>query len=63
MVRADVLHEQERPTLRCGDGAARTREPVLSARAVGIDLFAALRATRIRKAFIVIAWRTSPAIC
>ena len=63
MVRAEVPHEQERPTFRCGDDAARTPEPALSARAVGIDLFAALRATRIRKAFVVIAWRTSPAIC
>jgi hypothetical protein len=28
----------------------------------GIDLFAALGPTRIRKAFLVIAWRPSPAI-
>jgi hypothetical protein len=44
------------------DGAARTREPALSARAVGIDL-AALGTIRIRRAVLVIAWRPSPAIC
>ena len=50
LVGADVLHEQERPTLRCVlalSGLLNRRSPRVPS---GIDLFAALGATRIRKA-------------
>ena len=65
LVGADVLHEPRATDHSLFDGAARTPEPALSARAVGDRSLrsTALDATRMRKACIVIAWRPSPAIC
>jgi hypothetical protein len=64
LVGADVLHERERPTLRClmalPDSCTRAID---ACRRGSISPIYPPGARRIRKAFIVIAWRPSPAIC
>jgi hypothetical protein len=65
LVGADVRLEQERPTLRSVmalRGLLNPRSPRMPS---GLDLFksTALGETRILKGLIVIAWRSSPAIC
>jgi hypothetical protein len=59
LVGADLLQEQERPTLRRVMARPGTPEPALCARALGDRSLrsTALRATRIRKSVIIIAWR------
>ena len=62
---ADVLHGQERPTMRCLvalPGLLNRRSPRVRSVSDLFDL-PRLEATRIRKAYLVIALRASPALC